>query len=631
MPAAGIRRRLALGVLAGSGILSCGPADEPPAVRPNIVLIVADDLGNGELGSYGQQKIRTPVLDRLAEDGMRFTRHYAGSPVCAPSRATLLTGLHTGHAGVRDNDEMVERGDVWGDTLIEGNHPLPPGTYTLGRMLQEAGYVTAAIGKWGLGGPGDSGEPNLQGFDHWYGYMCQREAHNYYPTHLWRDGEREPLPGNRPFRAHQRFPVGADPLDPESYARYSGETYAMDVMLEDAVRFVRSNADRPFFLYLPFPVPHAALQVPEESLAEYLGAFPETPYGGERGYLPHRAPRAAYAAMISTMDRGIGRILRTLDEAGISGRTIVLFTSDNGPTFNGGTDSEFFESTGGLRGLKTMLYEGGIRVPLIVRWPGHVTPGSVSNYVSAFWDYFPTLAEVAGEPDPSGTDGVSFVRVLVGDTAPRSARDPLYWEYQGGQALLSGRWKAVRPAPGASIELYDLASDPIEAVDVAASHPDEVQRLAAQLDSARTPSGFFPLDRAAAARLGSVRRACGLIAAAVREATFKVPETEADPGGPGAPAPRCAVMLRIDSAGPPPGTEASQAVRGAFADAGWTEDPGSAADGAGTTAFAYLKDRVRCDVSAGRPASLENGEIVEAGYSYLEAGCRVVDPQGWSR
>jgi len=599
----------------------CGTDAEP--TRPNIVLIVADDLGYGELGSYGQERIRTPELDRLAAQGMRFTRHYSGSPVCAPSRATLLTGLHTGHAAVRDNDEMNERGDVWGDTLIEGNHPLPAGTYTIGRMLQDAGYVTAVIGKWGLGGPGDSGEPNLQGFDHWYGYMCQREAHNYFPTHLWRDGVRETLPGNPPFRAHQRLPADADPDDPESYAPYLGETYSMDVMVDDAVAFIRDHPDDPFFLYLPFPVPHVALQVPEEAVARYEGEFAEVAYRGDRGYLPHRTPRAAYAAMITHMDEGIGRILRMLEEVGVDGRTVVMFTSDNGPTFNGGTDAEFFDSTRGLRGLKTMLYEGGIRVPLIVRWPAYVEPGAVTDHVSAFWDYMPTLAEIAGVAVPPGTDGLSMLPTLTGDAAAQASHEMLYWEYHGGQAVLSGRWKAVRGDPEAALELYDLVADPAESIELAAAHPDVVERLTTDLELSRTPSAFFPLDRTAAARLGSVRGACGLVAAATREVVLAVPETVADPGGPGAPDPVCAVNLRSDVENESAGADLSKAIRSAFGESGWSEDVNVAADGAGTTAFAYRLDDVRCEVSVGQPADLVDGEIVVAGYVYLVAGCSV--------
>jgi len=603
------------------GPLACGPDPASVPARPNIVLIVADDLGYGELGSYGQEKIRTPVLDRLAEQGMRFTRHYSGSPVCAPSRATLLTGLHTGHAVVRDNDEMVERGAVWADTLIEGNHPLPPDTYTLGRMLQDAGYVTAAIGKWGLGGPGDSGEPNLQGFDHWYGYMCQREAHNYYPTHLWRDGVRETLPGNSYFSAHQRLPAGVDPTDLRSYERYAGETYSFDVMIEDAVRFVRARPDDPFFLYLPFTIPHVALQVPEESLAEYADEFDDAPYTGDRGYLPHRAPRAAYAAMITRMDAGIGRILGVLEETGVEGNTVVLFTSDNGPTFNGGTDSEFFASTGGLRGLKASLYEGGIRVPLIVRWPGKVAPGSVTDHVSAFWDYLATLAEIAHARPRHDTDGLSLVPVLTGNRAAQPRHDLLYWEYNGAQAVLSGDWKVVRQRPAAPLQLFDLSRDPAEAIDVAAEHPDVIARLTADIRRSRTPSAWFPLDPKAAARLGRVRSACGIVSTAARRATSAMPSATADPGGPGAPAPRCAVELRLDVTALRPTAEPMLEIRDLFAERSWNEVVGSAAAGPGTSVLAFDKGDVRCVVEAGWEAIAVDGEIVERRYYYMRAEC----------
>ncbi|MCK5490045.1 MAG: sulfatase-like hydrolase/transferase, partial [Gemmatimonadetes bacterium] len=376
---------------------------------------------------------------------------------------------------------------------------------------------------------------------------------------------------------------------------------------------------------LPFPVPHVALQVPDESVAEYADQFPDTPYPGDRGYLPHRTPRAAYAAMITRMDEGIGDVLRTLEEVGVAENTVVIFTSDNGPTFNGGTDSEFFDSTGGLRGLKTTLYEGGIRVPLIVRWPGAVAPGGTSDHVSAFWDFMPTLADIAGVPGPRETDGLSMVPVLTGDAGAQSQHERLYWEYHGGQALLSGRWKAVRSDPAAALELYDLVVDPAESTDVAASHPDVVARLSADLDSARTPSAFFPLDRTRAARLGRVRRACGLISAATRETMLAVPETMADPGGPGAPDPRCAVKLRLDADSSPAGAEPSEAIRTAFESSEWVEDLGATADGVRTTAFAYRKGDVRCEVSAGRPASLVDGEIVEDGSVYLEAGCFASD------
>jgi len=466
-----------------------------PRRPPNVVLIMADDLGYGEVGCYGQTKIRTPSIDRIAAEGVRFTQHYSGSPVCAPSRCVLLTGLHTGHAYIRDNDEMGERGDVWHDPALEGQRPILASTYTLGHLFQEAGYVTGAIGKWGLGGPDSPGEPNRQGFDHWYGYLCQRVAHNYYPTHLWHDGEKEMLPGNEYFYPHQRLPEEADPEDPASYEAYKGAVYSQDVMAEDARSFIREHARDPFFLYLPFTVPHAALQVPEDSLEEYADAFDEVPYTGDQGYLPHPKPRAAYAAMVTRMDQEVGRILDLLDELGIAQDTLVLFTSDNGPTFNGGTDSTFFESAAGLRGLKTELYEGGIRVPLVARWPGRIPAGSVSDLPSAFWDFLPTFAELVQRPLPGPTDGVSLFPTLGGSLRNQQAHEYLYWEFQGRQAVRMGDWKAYLTAATGSLELYDLASDPSESREVSAEHPDVVSRIREIMAGARTPSELFPLVR----------------------------------------------------------------------------------------------------------------------------------------
>ena len=463
--------------------------------QPNIIFIVADDLGYGELGSYGQRHIRTPNLDRLATEGMRFTNHYSGSPVCAPSRAVLLTGLHTGHTYIRDNDEMPERGDVWHDLSLEGQRPLLPGTRTIGTTLQQAGYVTGAMGKWGLGGPGSSGEPNKLGFDYWYGYLDQRMAHNYYPIHLWRNGEKHVLEGNEYFHPHQRLPDDADPNDPASYAPYSGEQYSMDLIAEEALQFVRTNKDKPFFLYLPFIVPHVSLQVPEEALEEYLGMFSDTPYRGDRGYLPHRAPRAAYAAMITRMDREIGRIMALLEELGLHDNTIVIFTSDNGPTFNGGTDSEFFNSAGPLRGLKTQIYEGGIRVPMIAWWPDRIAPGTVSDHISAFWDFYPTFGELAGAEIPTDLDGLSMVPTFLGNAAEQRQHEYLYWEYQGRQAVRLGRWKGIRHRLDQDIELYDLENDVGEQHDAASDHPDVIARIAEIMRTGRTESELFPLDR----------------------------------------------------------------------------------------------------------------------------------------
>jgi len=463
--------------------------------RPNIIFILADDLGYAELGSYGQEKIRTPNLDRLADEGMRFTRHYSGSPVCAPSRCVLLTGKHTGHSYIRANDEMSDRGDVWRDPALEGQRPLLADTVTIGTLLQQEGYVTGAIGKWGLGGPGSTGEPNRQGFDHWYGYLCQRVAHNYYPTHLWRNGEKELLQGNDYFFPHQRLPEDRDPHDPDSYREYSGETYSMDLMMEDALRFIRENREDPFFLYLPFPVPHVSLQVPEDSLAEYEGEFRETPYRGERSYLPHRAPRAAYAAMITRMDRGIGEIMSLLEELGLDENTLVIFTSDNGPTFNGGTDSGFFESAGSLRGLKVSLQEGGIRVPMIARWPGMIAPGTTCDHISAFQDWMPTLMEVAGGQAPADIDGISLLPSLLDRPGDQWQHEYLYWEHNGQQAVRSGKWKAFRRRLTEGLELYDLEHDLAEGTNVAGDYPAVLARIKEFMSEGRTRSELFPLIR----------------------------------------------------------------------------------------------------------------------------------------
>lgn len=448
--------------------------DPAPRPRPNVVLILADDLGSAELGCYGQKKIRTPNLDALAAQGVRFTQAYAPSCVCAPTRGSLLTGLHTGHAHVRDNRELGgwERGDP------EGQEPLPAGTKTLPRWLQAQGYATCAVGKWGLGGPGTSGEPRQQGFDHWFGYLCQRIAHNYYPEHLWRNETKVPLEGN-------------------TWKNLTGALYAPDLMLVETLEWLRAQREtqretgKPFFLYYATPVPHAALQVPEDSLADYVGQWDDPAYDGRKGYLPHPTPRAAYAAMVSRMDRDVGRILTELETLGVAENTIVIFASDNGATFNGGTDSAFFQSNAPLRGLKCSLYEGGIRTPLLVRWPGVVKPRRTSDHVCTLWDIWATLADAVGADAPK-TDGVSFAPTLRGDAEQRE-HEALYWEYHaygGIRAARLGQWKAVQrnvKKGEASIELYDLSADIGETKDVAEAHPEVIDRVR-KVFSARTPS-----------------------------------------------------------------------------------------------------------------------------------------------
>ncbi len=471
---------LLLALLVAPLVLS---ADEEGAAppRPNLVLIVADDLGVAEIGCYGQRKIETPRLDAMAREGLRFTQFYAAAPVCAPTRCALMTGLHGGHAYVRDNLEM------WG----EGQLALPAGTVTLPKLLQGAGYTTAMAGKWGLGGPGSSGEPNAQGFDQWFGYYCQRQAQTFYPPHLWRDGKKVPLPGNR-----------ADGV--------SGTQYAHDLFLEEVERFLRREHERPFFLYLPFTLPHLALQPEDEDLALYADRFDERPYRGERGYLPHPTPRAAYAAMVSRLDRDVGRVLDLLRECELEQDTLVLFLSDNGPTPDGGgVDTRFFDSTGGLRGHKGSLYEGGIRVPLIARWPGRVPAGKTSDWLGAHYDLLPTLLELAGVPVPAGLDGLSFAAELRGERAP--AHEFLFWEfhgYGGQQAVRIGRWKGVRTnllAEVTPLELYDLGASERETTDVAAQQPEIVAEMLELLAREHRPSREFPfplLDRARPAQKG---------------------------------------------------------------------------------------------------------------------------------
>ena len=450
-------------------------AAEPP---PNFIFILADDLGWGDLGCYGQTKIRTPNIDHLAEQGMRFTQFYSGNAVCAPSRCSLLTGLHQGHAAIRNN---LEKGRT-----EEGQQPMPRDVETSAMMLKKAGYATCLIGKWGLGMPMDESGQRQFGFDNYYGYLCQRMAHTYYPPYLWRNDVKEPLPGNP-----QESPIDlTGPIPP------GGQTWSHALMADESLRWVRAHAGAPFFLQLSFTIPHLSQQVPEDAMVEYRGKFPETPYEGGRHYAAQPAPHAAYAAMITRMDRDIGRLLDLLRELKIEENTVVFFASDNGAMDRiCGLDVAFFQSNGPHRGGKQELYEGGIRAPLIVRWPGRIKAGAVNDHVAAFWDVPATLCELAGAPAPKD-DGLSFVPALLGRA---QARHPfLYWEYHGGpgaQAVrLSGPegWKGVRrnirKNPAAPIELYSLVADEGETKDLAANHPEVIGRIREIMTSEHTPS-----------------------------------------------------------------------------------------------------------------------------------------------
>jgi arylsulfatase A len=474
------------------------------ADKPNVVFILADDLGYAELGCYGQKKIRTPRIDGLAAGGMRFTRAYSGNAVCAPSRCVLMTGRHPGHAVVRDNRSMKP----------EGQYPLPDGEITLAERLGKLGYTSGIFGKWGLGNMESSGNPLRQGFTRFYGFNCQAHAHSYYPATLWSDDTVVSLNNVPPVPGHAGLPEGADPKDPRSYDIFKGRDYAPDRIHEEALKFVREHRDGPFFLYYPTIIPHVALHVPDEHLRPYLDLkWNDPPFtrGKGFGYTPHFTPRAAYAAMITLMDTHVGQVLDLLDELKLADNTIVVFTSDNGTTHLAEeVDYTFFESVGRLRGLKGSLYEGGIRVPLIVRWPGKVAAGSVSDAVTGFEDWVPTLLDLMDVdlPESDGLDGVSIADTLLGKEA--GPREFLYREfpsYGGQQAVWLGqRWKGIRqklmPAGKAKgrgtpveirTELYDLEADESESRDVAGQHPEILARIEALMKSERTPSAEFPI------------------------------------------------------------------------------------------------------------------------------------------
>ncbi len=464
--------RSPLGLLAVSFVLLAGTANADAPRKPNIVFVFADDLGYRDLGCYGQTKIRTPSIDRIAAEGIKLTRAYSGNAVCAPSRCCLMTGMHPGHAYVRDNRQWKPM-QKW-----SGQVPLPEDAVTLPKLLKKAGYATGAMGKWGLGSHENSGDPLKQGFDHFFGYECQAHAHNHYPAYVYRNGAKVPLDGNDD--------------------KPTGKQFTQDLFEAEALQFMRDHQKDPFFLYLPFIVPHVAIQVPDDSLAEYRGKFEDKPYTG-KAYLPHEHPRAGLAAMITRMDRSVGRVLDLLKELKLDGDTLVIFSSDNGPVgLFGGSDNPFFESKGELRGWKGSLYEGGIRAPFVARWPGKIKPGTTNDVLTANWDVLPTLCEVAGVSAPKEIDGISILPALTGSGAVKP-REYLYWEfpsYLGQQAVRMGDWKATRQKLNAKlseIELYDLSKDPNETKNVAGDHPEVVKRMAEILAKEHVPSKLFPL------------------------------------------------------------------------------------------------------------------------------------------
>lgn len=466
--------------------------------KPNIIYILADDLGYGDVGAYGQTKIETPNIDALAKGGMLFTQHYTGAPVCAPARAVLLTGKHMGHVYIRGNDEWAERGNVWDfraaimDSTLEGQRPLPASTITLPMLLKASGYRTGMIGKWGLGAPHSNSVPTKMGFDYFFGYNCQRQAHTFYPVHLYENEQRVYYPNDTivPGTGINRE---ADYLAEKTYKKYSGKVYAPEVSFEKIIGFLESNRNQPFFLYWATPIPHLPLQAPKRWVDYYVKKFgDEKPYyfvQGESGgsYFPNRYPRATYAAMISYLDENIGKLVAYLKKENLYNNTLIIFTSDNGPTYTGGTDSRWFESAGPFRSEygrgKGFLHEGGIRVPMIAHWPEKIKPGSTSDHISAFWDVLPTLCEAAKTSIPKDSDGISFLKALTGDPTQQT-HEYLYWEfpeYNGQVAVRMGKWKLLwkeMKKANKEVELYDLEHDIEEQNNIARLHPEIVKKLA---------------------------------------------------------------------------------------------------------------------------------------------------------
>lgn len=460
-----------------AGFIACKvPANKKATISatPNIIYIYADDLGYGELGCYGQTKIKTPHLDRMAAEGIRFTQHYTSTPVCAPARAMLLTGLHGGHSFIRGNHEL----GGFADTAERGQYPLPKAAVTIADILKAKGYSTAIIGKWGLGMADTEGNPQLHGFDYSYGFLDQKQAHNYYPSHLWENGKWDTL--DQPyFYVHRK--LSPDSATDEAFASFTGKDYAPDKMTEKAEKFIREKKSGPFFLYLPYTIPHASLQVPDKWVNAYKGQFEEQPYYGQQGYTPSKYPLSTYAGMISYLDEKVGKIMNLVKELGLEENTLICFSSDNGATFNGGVDASFFNSAAGFRGLKMDLYEGGIRMPFIARWPGKIEAGTVSEHVSAQYDLMATLADLTGATAPPN-DGISFLPSLLGNNKEQQQHEFLYFEYpeKGGQrAIRYGNWKGVKTGlkknPSAPWQLFDLSKDPAETTDLANQHVEMLQ------------------------------------------------------------------------------------------------------------------------------------------------------------
>ncbi|WP_235297000.1 arylsulfatase [Portibacter marinus] len=468
------------------GVVSCSDNTSTKNVyesekkaTPNIIYILADDLGYGDLSCYGQKKFSTPNIDRLAREGMKFTSHYSGSTVCAPSRSTLLTGQHTGFTYIRGNKEVRP----------EGQHPLPDSIFTMAEMFKEAGYKTGAFGKWGLGFPGSPGDPNNQGFDTFYGYNCQRLGHHYYPRHLWSDQQMVMLDEN---------------------SGKEKESYAPDLIHQKTLQFIEDNKTNPFFLYVPSIIPHAELIAPDSIMGKYVGQFePEKPYNGydegekyrQGPYESQSYPHAAFVAMIEVLDRQVGEIVEKVKALGLEENTLIIFTSDNGPHVEGGADPDYFDSNGPLKGYKRDLYEGGIRVPMIVKWKGKIEPNTQTDHISAFWDVYPTMNDLLGMTPKHEMNGITFLPTILGKTEDQIEHEYLYWEFheKGGRAAArKGKWKAVRynvfESPNRKPELYNLETDIGETNNLADEYPEITKEMISIIDNARKPSEVFTFE-----------------------------------------------------------------------------------------------------------------------------------------
>ena len=485
-----LSRALVLGA-ASVPAMTAVSCDKTPERKPNVIFILMDDAGYGDFGCYGQTRIETPNIDSLAARGIRFTDMYSAAPLSSPARCGLLTGMHTGHAQIRANDEMTARGDVWNheamlrDSTLEGQAPLKAGTPTLGSVMRQGGYRTAMIGKWGVGGPATESTPNKMGFDEYFGCICQRQAHCYYPPFLWENDRRiyldnELLPPGTPLDE------GADPLDPHSYDKYTQRTYSPDIMYDRVLRFVNENRERPFFLMWTTPIPHSPMQAPDEMVQYYVEKFgDEAPIEG-KGYFPSRWPHATYAAMITYFDRQVGGLVAELKRLGIWDDTIIVVTSDNGPASNSCSSTEWFQSAHPFRSGKgwgkSSLREGGIRMPFIVAWGDRIERPHVNGHVGYFPDVMPTLCDIAGVETPP-TDGISLWPTIRGKERRQQEHNYLYWEFPGGKGWVAVRWgdwkgllRKVKEG-NTQLELYDVRHDLLEEHDVAADHPDVVARM----------------------------------------------------------------------------------------------------------------------------------------------------------